>query len=647
MKTLSPLIALVALFLALCILYNLATPLGEGPDEPGHAAYVFFLAREGRLPVQCPSPCVSDVPGSGHHPPLAYLLATPAALWLPQPLRTFDLPGNPRFTWAGGDQVNAAAHGSREQWPWDAQVWAWRLARGASSLAGAATVILTYLAVRAWHCRAGNAPNGDLTALLAAALVALNPQFIFISSLISNDALLAALGAALLWLIVSSPRSLPRAALIGIVLGLALITKQSALIFAPFVFAWCVTGDASAASPVGAGADTRGNTGRGDPAGRPPEDAAGRGAPAGRPNEGAPTDRGVIARRGDVAAGDAAAAMVAGAMIIAGWWYLRNWQLYGDPLGLQAFRAEFTTQVFEVTNPAAWVGALTTLHESFWARFGWMNLPAPAWTMTVYTALLAAAVAGWAWNLICPNAMACRWTWQLAALPILALAWVVSFAFTAGLVAWQGRLLFPAIAAIAALLACGLKVWLRWRVSVMLLIIGMAGIAAWLPVGVIQPAYPPQTLSVSAARAWEGNEIYARFARSTEPGAVIRRWRIAGTPRPGATIELTLLWHALSRQDRDWWTFVHLVDAQWRIVAEDNREPRDGAYPMSQWVAGDWVEAHYTLAIPAGLPPGDYALRVGLWDPATGRRAAFFDDDNVYDPDGDHVVLTILTITEP
>jgi hypothetical protein len=66
---------------------------------------------------------------------------------------------------------------------------------------------------------------------------------------------------------------------------------------------------------------------------------------------------------------------------------------------------------------------------------------------------------------------------------------------------------------------------------------------------------------------------------------------------------------------------------------------------MSQWVAGDWVEARYTLAIPADLPPGLYALRVGLWDPATGRRAAFFDDDNVYDPDSDHVVLTTLVIT--
>jgi len=118
MNASSSLAALVGLFLALCMLYNAVTPLGEGPDEPGHAAYVFFLAREGRLPVQCSPPCASDVPGSGHHPPLAYLLAMPAALWLPPTLRTFDLPGNPRFTWAGGDQVNAVAHGSREQWPW-------------------------------------------------------------------------------------------------------------------------------------------------------------------------------------------------------------------------------------------------------------------------------------------------------------------------------------------------------------------------------------------------------------------------------------------------------------------------------------------------------------------------------------------------
>jgi hypothetical protein len=600
MNASSPLIALVGLFLALCVVYNAVTPLGEGPDEPGHAAYVFFLAREGRLPVQCSLPCVSDVPGSGHHPPLAYLLATPAVLWLPPTLRSFDLPGNPRFTWAGGDQVNAVAHGSREQWPWDAQVWSWRLARLASSLTGAVTIIFTGLAADALHRRLNNDPargNSDQKALLAAALVAFNPQFIFTSSLVTNDALLAALGAALLWLFISSPRSLPHTALIGAILGMALITKQSALLFLPLALAWCATGGVrqrcAAAIPV-----------------------------------------------------PAALLVVTGvAGLVGGWWYVRNWILYGDPLGLQAFRVEFTTQAFEVTNPAAWTGALMTLHESFWARFGWMNLPAPAWTMLVYTLVVAAAAAGWIRRSIRPHQATCAWNWQLAALPLLAFLWVVSFALTAGLVAWQGRMLFPALAAIAILIACGLGVWIRNRLLTFTIIIGMAGLAAWLPLGVIQPAYPWQTLAAEAVRTWEGIDTYARFARSTEPGAVIRRWRIDGTPRPGATIEVALLWHARSRQDRDWWTFVHLVDDNRRIVAEDNREPRDGAYPMSQWVAGDWVEARYTLAIPADLPPGSYALWVGLWDPATGRRAAFFDDDNFDDPDSDHVVLTTLVIT--
>lgn len=35
MNASSSLAALVGLFLALCMLYNAVTPLGEGPDEPG------------------------------------------------------------------------------------------------------------------------------------------------------------------------------------------------------------------------------------------------------------------------------------------------------------------------------------------------------------------------------------------------------------------------------------------------------------------------------------------------------------------------------------------------------------------------------------------------------------------------------------
>ncbi|HNP72205.1 MAG TPA: hypothetical protein PKK15_13885, partial [Kouleothrix sp.] len=55
------LIGLVVAFIALAALYSAVVPLGEGPDEPGHAGYVFFVARERRLPDQR----ADEVPGEG------------------------------------------------------------------------------------------------------------------------------------------------------------------------------------------------------------------------------------------------------------------------------------------------------------------------------------------------------------------------------------------------------------------------------------------------------------------------------------------------------------------------------------------------------------------------------------------------------
>src|SRR5690349_2029196 len=155
-KLLTPnfeLLALVVAFVALATLYSVVTPLGEGPDEPGHARYMFFLAREGRLPVQQAGAATSDVPGEGHQPPLAYALVARLAAWLPREDRQFDMPGNTRFTWAnpaaGAAELNAVAHGSREYIPWRGFVLAWHLARLASVALGAATVLFTYLAASA------------------------------------------------------------------------------------------------------------------------------------------------------------------------------------------------------------------------------------------------------------------------------------------------------------------------------------------------------------------------------------------------------------------------------------------------------------------------------------------------------------------
>jgi hypothetical protein len=224
--------------------------------------------------------------------------------------------------------------------------------------------------------------------------------------------------------------------------------------------------------------------------------------------------------------------------------------------------------------------------------------------------------------------------WALLALPLLAFAWMISFALTAGLVAWQGRLLFPVLPALAIGIAWGLAglAASSWQSAVRriarpafwLLPAACCLLAAWLPFGVIQPAYPRHTLPEALALERLGTPAYGRFGMVADPGVELRGWSLSGPTRPGDTPELTLIWHALGRQNRNWTVFIHLVDAQERIVAEDNRPPLDDAFPMLQWVAGDWVEDRHALALPATLAPGEYRLRVGLFYPRTDRRAGMY-----------------------
>ena len=655
----SKLVLLVAAFVVLATLYSVVTPLGEGPDEPGHARYVFFLAREGRLPVQLADAATSDVPGEGHQPPLAYALAAPLAAWLPREDLQFDMPGNPRFTWAtapAGEaqavELNAVAHGSREYMPWRGFVLAWHLARLVSVALGAATVVLTYLTARSFDCRLQIADcrldaeqssvvnRQSSIALLAAALVAFNPQFLFISALVTNDALLVTLSAALLWLVVRRPTPddqrpptgaiIKHASLIGLVLGLALITKQSAIILAPIALFAVLEQSWLAAIST--------------------KDRAGDRA----------TGRQFVSLSALLAFGVTT-------VLVSGWWYARNWRLYGDPFGLAAFQAEFMTQAFDATSATAWIAALAQLHGSFWARFGWMNVAPPSWVIWFFTIVELVALIGLFRRgatgdgrrktkdegrlFRLPSFVFRLWRyWPLIALPLLAFGWVVSFALTAGLVAWQGRLLFPALPALAILLAAGIAKANGKRQTAngfdlftfYLLPFTLAALAIWLPFGVIRPAYPQHTLPEAVALERLGTQVYGRFGVAGEAGAELRGWQLNGPTRAGDTPELALIWHALGRQNRNWTVFVHVIDAQGQIVAEDNRPPQDDAFPMLQWATGDWVEDRHPLALAANLAPGEYHIRVGLFFPRTERRAGVYSKRGTLR--GDYLDIGTLTV---
>ena len=567
------LITILLLFFALHGLYNWAIPLGEGPDEPGHLAYVLFLVTEGRLPVQRAAPEANDVPGEGHQPPLAYLLAAPAVAWLPPDQHQLLLTANPRFVWAGGDEPGAFMRGSHELWPWPPLTAAWHLARAISGLCGAGAVLFTFLAARCLR------PVDPAFAPLAAALVAFNPQLLFTTALVTNDALLAALGAALLWWCLKGTgdrgqgtgAALRWALVAGVIFGLALLTKQSALLLGPLILwgGWRASGG-----------DWR-----------------------------------------RVAVVTLAWGFVA--LLVAGWWLLRNLLLYGDLFGLALFQSEFATQPFVWGDPAAWLGALSQLFGSLWARFGWLSLRPPTWMLWAYAGLCGAALVGWGRTSFHhrgtesteENKRKGAWVGPLLALG-MALVWTLAFVRTAGLVAWQGRMLFPAISAIGLLLAAGLLP----RSPARLLAFGLLALAVFMPLAVIRPSYSWVALPPRVAQAELGTAVFVRYAASWEQGVALRGWRLDGVARAGAALPVTLTWNSLEPVPRPWTVFVHLVDAAGAIVAESNSQPRGAALPFPLWTPGDWIADTHTLLLPAGLAPGSYELRVGLYRPEKGGQ---------------------------
>ncbi|MGC8780994.1 MAG: glycosyltransferase family 117 protein [Anaerolineae bacterium] len=82
---------------------------------------------------------------------------------------------------------------------------------------------------------------------------------------------------------------------------------------------------------------------------------------------------------------------------------------------------------------------------------------------------------------------------------------------------------------------------------------------------------------------------------------------------PGATTTVRLHWRPLGRLDRDYTTFVHLVNAEGRVIGASDHRPGGVYYPTSFWKSDETlVDAHtFTLAGDLGKPP--YAVEVGLY----------------------------------
>jgi len=301
------------------------------------------------------------------------------------------------------------------------------------------------------------------------------------------------------------------------------------------------------------------------------------------------------------------------------WWYWRNYQLYGDLLGWNAFLDAVGRRPHPATLAQLW-GERVGFVQAYWGLFGGVSVPMPDWTYTVLNLAMSLALVGLGWGAL-QAVMRRRVTVTDVALWTLLVAWIVMLLI--GLIRWtsltwasQGRLVFPAISAVSALAAFGLA-WL-WRGLPWLVVGFMAALSAAVPFAVIAPHYaPPPELTAAQISAIThpvdtnfGGEIKL-LGYDLETESVL----------PGESVQLTLYWQSQIAMDRNWSIFVHVVDDEGIIVAQRDRYPGMGALPTTLLRPGQTFAERYVIPIPeTGYAPSAAHLEVGLYDLADRTR---------------------------
>jgi hypothetical protein len=117
--------------------------------------------------------------------------------------------------------------------------------------------------------------------------------------------------------------------------------------------------------------------------------------------------------------------------------------------------------------------------------------------------------------------------------------------------------------------------------------------------------------------------------------------------RPGGVVVLTLYWQAVDVVNLPYKTFVHLVSdggqgSEPKLWAQSDDYPACGTDSTQHWQVGQTVVDRHVIRLPADVPPGDYLLQVGLYEPQTGLRMDFL--DVLGNPQGTSFVLTRVTI---
>lgn len=585
-------LSILALFFGIGLWYSLATPPFETPDEVYHYAFVRTIADGHGLPVQ--NPAVEEAwSHEGSQAPLYYLVVG----WLTAAIDQSDFPhlsvpnpraniGDPLFPGNKNFMLySAASH------PLQGANLALHVGRWISLALGCVTLWLIYQLSRLAFSDDTQKNQPFSLTLLPVLWVATLPQFTFISAACSNDSMVVVTSTATIyWLARLVTKSTLKAitgvewGVLGFLIGLAALSKLQGLGLLPLV--------AVATLLI------------------------------------------AVQRRDWLLPLRVALPVALPALAVAGWWYWRNYTLYGDLFGVTNLLSNNGLRPEPVTWGSFW-GEFRGFRYSFWGLFGWFNILLPFWVYQFFDGLTLLALAGVPVAWVVQRSSRANAKQSAGGLVrLLLLSWVlISVAL---LIYWlnqatssQGRLFFPALSAFAILAIFGLSAWLRYlpqRPQFMLWTLPpvlMAGCSLYALLVLFPFSYgAPTPVTALPPTAQPLDVVYGK----TDKLALLALDIPADRFRPGDRVPVTLYLQAQAPVHDDYQVFIQFLDEAGLEVGNLTTHPGWGRNPTTLWQPDAIYADSYPVLIQraiTGTAPLLARVYIGFVDPKTEKSGRF------------------------
>jgi hypothetical protein len=569
-------VVILVLYVVLATAYNLADPLFEPPDELLHFDFIRFLQREGRLPI-------IDLEGPAteyHQPPLYYAVAALITAPLPKGDLAPYTVRNPFWGYqigeVGRDNKNQYLHDPDLRVPIDDASRMIHLTRALSTVFGCGTVALAYLLARRFLPRS--------LAVASMAIVAFTPNYLLTSGAVTNDSLVILLSVATGLVLVNltaatTPVPVSCWLVLGVLLGLGMQSKLSAWPLLPLAML------AAALHAIR-----------------------------------------LRAWRSFLIAG---LVLVATVTLLEGWWVVRNLLLYGDPTGLDTMWTVWGERKLPTWN--TYLIELRNFRTTFWANFGYGNVPLPSWVYTLTDLFVLGGALGLVVVLIRGRRDASPQPARRDQV-ILLVVWVV---LTGVALVWYlqrtlsvtGRQLYPVLPVIALGLAAGWgafvpdkwKVWLAGAISALMFVFAVGACA-----GVLIPAYEraPRLLDEEANRVIPHGLGWQMGSTATLLGYGVYPPVVGG----GQKVTVTLYWEPTGVSERNYTVFVHLIGRDGESAGVRDTYPGLGNDPSIYWRPGEIIADAIPIPVaPSAQGPVLLDIEAGLYDLKTGERLTIHD----------------------